>query len=189
MNGLSDLKWEETDTDISTSDLTPEEILSSCNGRFPDAISKRGQQWTQNMRKRMDTLFQARIMWTCSDADSENSEIIKEESSNFLINSQTGVSLSGMTKLGLLERVSHAGTLSREEELITFHLRLTMSSKSFNGYAVDIRGKNISSSISLEVPSGINHFTLDWKQSKTDLFMILDIQLNCVTFGDAKYWF
>lgn len=189
MTGLSDMKWEETDTDISTSDSTQDMTLRSCNGSSMDAISKKDLQRMTGMSARMDTLYQARILWTSEDVDLQDYVITNKEYSSCWIDKMTDKSLCGSTVLEMLVKAFLPDGSLREEERITCHLQLTTSNRSSNGYALAIKTNHTSLSTSLEVPSGINRFTLASKLSKTALCTILDIRLNCATSGDAKYWY
>lgn len=189
MTGLSDMKWEETDTDISTPDLSGEMILRQSVASFTGVMSKWDLQKIPNMSARTDILYAAKIQWTSEDADLEDYGITNVRYSSCWIDKTTDKCLSGSTVLETSVKASLPDGSWKEEEHITCHLQSTTSNRSSNGYALAIKGNHTSLSTSLEVPSGINHFILASKLSKTGSFTTLDIQLSCVTYGDAKYWF
>lgn len=189
MNGLSGMKWEETDTDISTSDLTQEARSKNYGLSLRDAMLRRQPQKTTGMSVKTDTLYQATIQWMSENADSEDYVITNLGSSICLTNKMTEECLSGSIMRGVSVKASLPDGSLKEEERITFHLQLTTSSKSYNTYAVDIKGNRILLSTSQDLPSGLNIFTVESNLSKMGLCMTLVIQLNCVTYGDAKYWY
>lgn len=189
MTGLSDMKWEETDTDTSTQDLTQDARLTNFNNPFQELISKKDLQKKTGMSVRTDILQVARIQWTSDAADLEDYVITKNGYSNCWINKMTEECWSGTIVLEeSVNLILPDGSL-KEEEHITCRLQLTTANKSSNTYALDIKGNHTSLSTSLDLPSGLNHFTLQSNLSKTAWYTTLDIVLKSETYGDANYWY